>query len=68
MGTIRGIRWRKSSFSGDGDCVEVAATTSAAFLVRDSKLGDAGEVLSLSGPEWDALLGAVRAGLGFPGR
>ncbi|MFI6516928.1 DUF397 domain-containing protein [Spirillospora sp. NPDC050679] len=64
MGTIRDVRWRKSSFSGDGDCVEVAAITSGAFLVRDSKRGAAGDVISLTGSEWAALLDAVRAGIG----
>ncbi len=55
------LEWRKSSYSGGGnDCVEVAFTGDGA-AVRDSK-NPAGGALTLSGPEWDALLAAARAG------
>ncbi|MFC9975167.1 DUF397 domain-containing protein [Spirillospora sp. NPDC127200] len=67
MGTIRDVRWRKSSFSVDGDCVEVAAAASE-LLIRDSTRGDAGGVISISGSQWAALLDAVRAGLGRTAR
>jgi hypothetical protein len=45
--------WRKSSYSGSegGDCVEVAAHP-AAVHVRDSKLGEAGPVFTVSPAAW----------------
>ncbi|MEU4104090.1 DUF397 domain-containing protein [Streptomyces tanashiensis] len=50
--------WRKSSYSGSegGACVEVAAHP-AAVHVRDSKLGEAGPVFTVSPTAWDAFVG-----------
>lgn len=48
-------RWRKSRFSGDANCVEVAFETG----VRDSKNPDAGH-LSLRGDVYQALLSFAR--------
>ncbi|GGR90406.1 hypothetical protein GCM10010269_31950 [Streptomyces humidus] len=46
--TLTGIRWRKSSYSGDqgGDCVEIAETLTATVAVRDSKT-PAGPILRI---------------------
>ncbi|HUQ57086.1 MAG TPA: DUF397 domain-containing protein [Lentzea sp.] len=52
--------WRKSSRSnngGNGNCVEVALTSSAA-LVRDSK----NQAATLVVPGWQAFLDAVKRG------
>jgi hypothetical protein len=49
--------WHKSSYSPNGsNCVEVAE--GAETLVRDTQNREAG-LLSVSGAEWTALLGAV---------
>jgi hypothetical protein len=51
MTTDHHPRWIRSSYSGgQGQCVEVAVRPSApaAVLVRDSKHGDTGPVLTLS--------------------
>jgi hypothetical protein len=52
--------WRKSSHSGEGDCVEwqVAGTHVA---VRDSKNPD-GPTLTFTHSEWRAFLAGVRDG------
>ncbi|ROQ34506.1 uncharacterized protein DUF397 [Streptomyces sp. PanSC19] len=49
--------WRKSSYSGSegGNCVEVAAHP-AAVHVRDSKLGEAGPVFTVSPDAWGAFV------------
>jgi hypothetical protein len=53
--------WRKSSFSGTVDCLEVCRHRSR-ILVRDSKNPGAGE-LALTAREWGTFLAAVRAGV-----
>jgi hypothetical protein len=52
--------WRKSSFSGTGDCVEWRIDESR-VQVRDSKHPD-GPVLTYSHPEWQAFLAAAKSG------
>lgn len=52
--------WCKSSFSGDGDCVEWNAGGER-VLVRNSK-DPSGAVLAFTRSEWHAFLAAVRAG------
>jgi Domain of unknown function (DUF397) len=51
--------WRKSSRSNSGNCVEVAATSTAVF-VRDSK-DPGGPVLQFGCDEWSAFLTAVKS-------
>lgn len=52
-----GTRWRKSSYSmSNGDCIEVAD----GILIRDSKLGGASPVLTVSPDAWAALIRQVR--------
>lgn len=43
--------WRTSSYSGQGNCVELASQRSR-VLVRDTKQAGAGPVLAFSTPTW----------------
>jgi predicted secreted Zn-dependent protease len=52
------IEWRKSSYSINGDCVEVQQHPGW-VLVRDSKHPD-GPVLTFTPHEWAAFLAGVR--------
>jgi len=54
------IEWRKSSFSGLENCVEVA-DVGGRVLVRDSKDAD-GPALSFTRGEWAAFTNGIRAG------
>jgi hypothetical protein len=53
MEEIANLRWRKSSFSGNGgpDCVE-AADHEGHVLVRDTKQHGRGPMLQLSATAW----------------
>ncbi|MFJ6985206.1 MULTISPECIES: DUF397 domain-containing protein [unclassified Streptomyces] len=52
--------FQKSSYSGqNGDCVEVAQTSTNARAVRDSKVQD-GPLLILSAPSWARFLRALK--------
>lgn len=53
--------WRKSSNSGDGDCVEVALRTQLVG-VRDTKDHGAGPILAFSRDAWASFVGGVRTG------
>lgn len=53
--------WRKSSFSGMGDCVEVRRGHDGSACVRDSKDPD-GPNLRFTASEWQAFVEGVRAG------
>ena len=56
--------WRKSRRSGSqGNCVEVAFLGTDRVGVRDSKAPD-GPVLIFAGSRFDALLKAIKRGLG----
>ncbi|MFC4529793.1 DUF397 domain-containing protein [Sphaerisporangium dianthi] len=47
--------WRKSSYSTNGNCVEVASSANPWVLVRDSK--DTGRpAIRVGGPAWRAFL------------
>ncbi|GGK88129.1 hypothetical protein Sme01_01000 [Sphaerisporangium melleum] len=58
-----GLRWRKSSYSGDeGDnCVEVARVRPGLIAVRDSKT-PSDPILAVGSGEWSAFLAAVKTG------
>jgi hypothetical protein len=58
------LRWRKSSLSNGsgGDCVEVADLPDGGRLVRDTKDGGRGPVLTFTPAEWAAFVGAVKLG------
>ncbi|MEU7570061.1 DUF397 domain-containing protein [Micromonospora sp. NPDC049240] len=61
-----GVRWRKSSVSGDTGCVEFAVVEKEVG-VRDSKLSDDSPVLIFTRHEWMAFLQGVNNGeLGLP--
>jgi hypothetical protein len=66
------LRWRKSSFSGNGggSCVEVA-DYHGVILVRDTKDHGHGPIHRFTADEWTAFVAGVRAGefdLGADGR
>lgn len=52
--------WRKSSFSQNGDCIEVAYTK-AHVLVRDSKRRP-GTALEFGYSEWKLFIARVKSG------
>jgi Domain of unknown function (DUF397) len=54
-------RWRKSSFSSNGNCVEIADLPSGARAVRNSRDPD-GPALEFTAAEWRAFLLGVLAG------
>ena len=54
------IAWRKSSHSGDGNCLEVALIQGR-VAVRDSK-DRTGPLLTFSLQEWTELLARARSG------
>ena len=54
-------RWRKSSLSGDGGCVEIAYVDGV-IGVRDTKDNGAGPVLMFNEQEWTAFVAGTRAG------
>jgi hypothetical protein len=53
--------WRKSSFSVDNNCAEVAETADG-IAMRDSKLGDDSPVLHFTRTELAAFLAGAKAG------
>ncbi len=53
-------RWRKSSLSGTGNCVEVAVE-GGRVLVRDSE-DPTGPRLNFTAAQWDCFIAGVRAG------
>ncbi len=54
--------WRTSRYSGNGlDCVEVAPAERG-MLLRDTKHGGAGPVISFTSDQWTAFVGEVAAG------
>lgn len=53
--------WKKSSFSGLGNCVEVAVFDGNTIGVRDSK-DASGPALRFTSAEWAAFTAGVRAG------
>ena len=62
MEDIADLRWRKSTFSGNGgpDCVEVADRGGHA-LVRDTKHDSHGPVLQLSVAAWRRFVAELKA-------
>lgn len=56
------LRWRTSSFTDNGTCVEVADLPDGGRLVRDTKLGDASPVLQYTAAEWRAFVAGIKAG------
>ncbi|WP_435830244.1 DUF397 domain-containing protein [Saccharopolyspora shandongensis] len=52
------LNWRKSTYTDNYNCVEVALTSDAA-AVRDSKNPDGG-ILAFNAQTWHSFLSAVR--------
>jgi len=61
MSDLSRAEWRKSTFSANGSCVEVARNLPGIIAVRDSKDPD-GPALVFTLAEWDAFAAGVRAG------
>jgi hypothetical protein len=63
MGSLDGLQWRKSSYSGSngGACVEVAVLPEGGRAIRDSKNPD-GARLSYTADEWRAFVAGVKDG------
>lgn len=59
--TNLGTGWRKSTYSGGGNCVEVADGHRPAVAVRDSKDRSA-PALAFTRGQWDAFTGRVKNG------
>ena len=55
-----GLNWKKSTYSGNGNCVEVAKPP-AAVAVRDSKDPN-GPALSFTPDAWTAFIAGVNDG------
>lgn len=60
MSELSRARWRKSTYSADGNCVEVADNLSAVVAVRDSK-DDTGPALVFTREQWRTFTRAFRA-------
>lgn len=58
---MTGPQWRKPSICADSSCVELALTDEA-VLVRESRYGRYGPVLSFSPDEWRAFMAGAKAG------
>jgi hypothetical protein len=56
----RNERWRKSSFSGNGGCVEVGQDDGGMILVRDTKNHGHGPVHRYPATEWRAFIAGMR--------
>ncbi len=54
-------QWKKSTRSGNTNCVEVADEPDGSRLVRDSKDPN-GPTLRFTPSEWTAFIGGVKAG------
>ncbi|MEU4421392.1 DUF397 domain-containing protein [Actinoplanes sp. NPDC024001] len=54
-------RWRKSTRSAQGNCVEVSYSNEM-ILVRDTKAQGEGPTLSFTRGEWSAFVAGVRQG------
>jgi hypothetical protein len=61
MADLSQAEWRKSTYSANNGCVEIAFIDGAGVAVRDSK-DRSGSVLIFQGHEWRAFLNGVRAG------
>ncbi|OIJ69581.1 DUF397 domain-containing protein [Streptomyces mangrovisoli] len=58
---LTGVRWRKSTYSGNtgGDCVEASFDLDGVVPVRDSKTAAGGPVLVFGTAAWTEFVGAV---------
>jgi Domain of unknown function (DUF397) len=56
-----GLKWRKSSYSESGNCVEIASLPDGNLALRDSK-DIKGPILLFTLGEWRAFLSGVKGG------
>jgi hypothetical protein len=62
MEHIDDLRWRKSSYSGNGgNCVEVGTGLPGKVAVRDSKNPE-GPKLTVSSDAWSVFVGGIKLG------
>jgi hypothetical protein len=54
--------WRKSSYSDNSHCVEVADLPDGGRLVRDTKLGEDSPILRYTAAEWRAFIAGIKSG------
>ena len=54
--------WRKSSYSDNSHCVEVADLPDGRRLVRDTKLGEDSPILRYTAAEWRAFIAGIKSG------
>lgn len=57
-----GFAFKTSSYSGGGECVEVALAADPGVLVRDSKEPRSGTTLSFTTAEWSEFTDRVKNG------
>lgn len=63
MNGLNPAGWRKSTrSSGNAACVELATLTDGHRALRDSKLGPASPVLTISAGAFNALLSNIKSG------
>jgi hypothetical protein len=55
------LTWRKSSYTDNGTCVEVANLPDGGRAIRQSNDSDS-PIIEYTRAEWDAFLAGVRAG------
>lgn len=55
QGDLTGLKWRKSSYSNSGNCIEAAEAFTEVVAVRDSKDPD-GPALLLGARAWSAFI------------
>ena len=56
------LTWRRSTFSGGINCVEVAPTARGLVYIRDSRSAGNGQVLTISLSSWQVFLNRIRTG------
>ncbi len=61
MADLSQAKWRKSTYSANNGCVEVAFIDDGGVAIRDSK-DHSGSVLHFQPHEWTAFLRGVQAG------
>jgi hypothetical protein len=59
------VGWRKSSHSGQGNCVEVASRSTPSVLVRDTR-DRTGPVLTFPSHAWRTFATQLKAKAGYP--
>ncbi len=61
MADLSQAKWRKSTYSANNGCVEVAFIDDGGVAIRDSK-NRQGPVLQFGSAEWEAFVGGVHRG------